>query len=279
MPSRRQFVAGLGAAGLGAMLSPALSFAESGESTMARIKRTKTLRTGVIAGAAPYFQKAVPSGEWQGFGPDFARQLAKSLGVGLQLVETTWGNAVLDLQANKIDCMFGMAPTEQRKKMVGFSTPLFQNTFTIVARKGFDPKTWADVDDPKVKVSVDIGSNQDTFATQTLKKATIKRFDTSGDATLALQTKRVGAQVLAALLGVTVLAKSPGLGHLIVPTPVQGAPVNVGVQKEADPAFLAYLDDWLTKMHQSGETKKVILENMEKLVGIKASEFPKEVTL
>ncbi|TCT10302.1 transporter substrate-binding domain-containing protein [Paralcaligenes ureilyticus] len=279
MSSRRQFVAGLGAAGLGAVLPMARSFAESNESSMARIKRTKTLRTGVVAGAAPYFAKSVATGQWQGFGPDFARQLAQSLGVKLQLVETTWGNAVLDLQANKIDCMFGMAPTEQRKKMVGFTAPLFQNTFTLVARKGFDPKTWAEVDQPKVRISVDIGSNQDTFATQTLKKATIQRFDTSGDATLALQTGRADGQLLVALLGVTVLAKAPGLGHLIVPTPVEGAPTSIGVQKETDTAFLAAVNEWLAKMRSSGETRKIILENMEKLVGIKAADFPKEVVL
>jgi polar amino acid transport system substrate-binding protein len=279
MSSRRQFVAGLGAAGLGAMLPMARSFAESNESTMARIKRTKTLRTGVVAGAAPYFAKSITTGQWQGFGPDFAQQLAQSLGVKLQLVETTWGNAVLDLQANKIDCMFGMAPTEQRKKMVGFTAPLFQNTFTLVARKGFNPKTWAEVDQPKIRISVDIGSNQDTFATQTLKKATIQRFDTSGDATLALQTGRADGQLLVALLGVTVLAKSPGLGHLIVPTPVEGAPTSIGVQKETDTAFLTAVNEWLAKMRSSGETRKIILENMEKLVGIKAADFPKEVVL
>ncbi|MBU6494329.1 MAG: transporter substrate-binding domain-containing protein [Burkholderiales bacterium] len=279
MPSRRRFVAGLGAAGLGAMLPLATSHAQGPESAMARIKRTKTLRTGVVAGAPPYFQKSVATGQWQGFGPDLAAQLAQSMGVKLQLVETTWGNAVLDLQSNKIDCMFGMAPTEQRKKMVGFSTPIFQNTFTIVARKGFDPKTWAEVDNPKVKLAVDVGSNQDAFATQNLGKANIQRFDTSGDATLALQTGRVDAQVLVALLGVTVLAKSPGLGHLVIPTPVQGSPVCVGVQKETDTAFLSYLDAWLAKMHQSGTTKKIILENMQKLVGIDPSNFPKEVQL
>jgi polar amino acid transport system substrate-binding protein len=257
----------------------AASFAESNESAMARIMRTKTLRSGVIAGAAPYFAKSVATREWQGFGPDFSRHLAKSLGVKLQLVETTWGNAVLDLQANKIDCMFGMAPTEQRKKMIGFTDPLFQNTFTLVARKGFDPKTWAEADDPKVRISVDIGSNQDAFATQTFKKASIKRFDTSGDATLALQTGRADAQLLVALLGVTVLTKAPGLGHIIVPTPVSGAPTCIGIQKETDTALLTAVNKWLAQMRGSGETRKIILENMEKLVGIKAKDFPKEVVL
>lgn len=279
MPSRRQFVAGLGAATLGAALPLTRALAESTEPAMARIRRTKTLRSGVIAGAAPYFAKVVGTGQWEGFGPDFSIDLAKALGVQVKFVETTWGNAVLDLQANKIDCMFGMGPTPQRRKMIGFTDPLFHNTFTLVARKGFDPKTWSEADTPDVKISVDIGSNQDAFATKTFKKAQIRRFDTSGDATLALQTGRVDAQLLVALLGVTVLAKAPGLGHIVVPTPISGAPTCIGIQKETDTALLTAINQWLEKMHSSGETRRVILSNMEKLVGIKAKDFPKEVTL
>ncbi len=278
MVTRRTFVKGICATGLGPLVAgPAL--AQAPESTMARIKRNKVLRTGFVAGAAPYYVKSVATGEWQGFCVDFAHQLAASLGAQLQAIDTTWGNAVLDLQSNKIDCMFGLAPTEQRKKTVGFSSTLFENTFTLVARKGFDAKTWADVDKPEVRLSVDQGSNQDTFATQNLKHASLRRFETSGDATLALQTGRVDAQVLVALLGVTVLAKSPQLGHLIVPSPREAATTAIGVQKETDPAFLAHLNDWLAKKHASGEIKKTILDNMQKLAGVPPSSFPKEVTL
>ncbi|WP_181885526.1 transporter substrate-binding domain-containing protein [Trinickia dinghuensis] len=277
MITRRDFVAGMCAAGLGTMVSvPALAQAES---TMARIKRTKVLRTGFVAGAAPYFVKSVATGEWQGFCVDFAKQLAASLGVQLQVVDTTWGNSVLDLQSNKIDCMFGLAPTEARKKTVGFTSPLFLNTFTLVARKGFDPKTWADVDKPSVRLSVDQGSNQDTFATQSLSHASLRRFETSGDATLALQTGRVDAQVLVVLLAVTVLSKSPQLGHLVVPSPQSTAPTAVGLQKEDDPAFMNYLNDWLSKQRASGNIRKTILDNMQKLAGIDPKLFPKEVTL
>ena len=278
MPTRREFVQAVGAAGLIAMLPPLPAFAQAAETAMERIKRTKTLRTGFVAGAAPYFAKSVATGEWQGFCADFARQLAQSLGVKLQIVETTWGNSVLDLQANKIDCMFGMAPTEQRQKMVGFSSPLFQNTFTLVARNGFDPKSWAEVDRPDVRLSVDVGSNQDTFATLSLKQANVRRFDTSGDATLALQTGRVDAQVLVVLLAVTVIAKAPSIGHLVLPAPLAGAPTSVGIPKETDTAFQQYLNNWVGGMRQSGEIKKTIVSNMQKLAGIDPASFPKEIS-
>lgn len=278
MITRRRFVTGTCAAGVGSMLiRPVL--AQPVESTMARVKRTKVVRTGFVAGASPYFVKSVATGEWEGFCADFARQFAASLGARLEIVDTTWGNAVLDLQSNKIDCMFGMAPTEQRKKTVSFSAPLFQNTFTLIARKGFDPKTWTDVDKPEVRLSVDQGSNQDTFATQSLTHAALRRFETSGDATLALQTGRVDAQVLVVLLAVTALSKSAQLGHLVIPTPHALAPTAVGAQKEDDPAFVAYINDWLAKQRASGEIRKTILGNMQKLAGVDPSLFPKEVTL
>jgi polar amino acid transport system substrate-binding protein len=275
--TRRGFVSGMCAAGLGSMIATP-SFAQS-ESTMERVKRTKIVRTGFVAGAAPYFVKSVATGEWQGFCVDFAHQFADSLGAKLQIVDTTWGNAVLDLQANKIDCMFGMAPTEQRMKTVGFTDPLFLNTFTLVARKGYDPKTWDEVNQPGSRISVDQGSNQDQFATQTLTKAQLQRFETSGDATLAVQTGRADAQLLVILLGVTVLSKSPQLGHLIVPTPAATAPTAIGVQKEQDQAFTQHANQWLAKQRASGVIKQTILSNMQKLAGVDPKLFPKEATL
>ena len=85
------------------------------ETSMQRVERTKTLRVGVISGATPYFHKDLVSQKWQGFGPDFAASLAQKLGTKVELVETTWGNSVMDLQANKIDVMFGMGPTPARR--------------------------------------------------------------------------------------------------------------------------------------------------------------------
>ena len=148
------------------------------ETTLQRVERTKVLRIGVISGATPYFHKDLVRNEWQGFGPDFAEGLATKLGAKVERVETTWGNAVMDLQANKIDVMFGMGPTPARREMIDFSDVLFNNTLTVVCKKGYpEVKTWEQLNDPKVKIVVDVGSNQDQFATKTLPKASISRLE------------------------------------------------------------------------------------------------------
>jgi polar amino acid transport system substrate-binding protein len=186
------------------------------------VQRTKTLRIGAVRGAAPYYNKDLASGEWGGFMIDFAKSLAASLNVKLDITETTWGNSVLDLQTHKIDLFFGMNPTPARREVIGFTEPLFLNAFTIVSKKEF--KTWADLNKPEVKIAVDIGSSHDQMISRVCPNATIVRLEKADDATLALQTGRVDAQVLVWLLALNILKKNPSLGKMTVPQPWKRPP-------------------------------------------------------
>ena len=247
------------------------------ETALARVQRTHVLRVGVIGGQIPYFNKNISSGQWEGFGPDFAESLAKSMGAKPEFVETTWGNSVLDLQANKIDVMFGLAPTPAREKMVGFADTLFQNTYTAVCRKGFPHKTWEQLNASENRIVVDLGSSHDQLVSRILPKANITRLETSGAATLALQTGKADCQVLVILLAEPLLAKRPDIGEMYIPAPAYSAPVSIGLRKEADPGLTKAVNAWLAQERASGNVRKVILSNMEKLAGVPASNFPPEV--
>lgn len=248
------------------------------ETTLQRIERTKVLRIGVISGATPYFHKDLVRNEWQGFGPDFAQSLAAKLGAKVERVETSWGNAVMDLQANKIDVMFGMGPTPARREMIDFSDMLFNNTLTVVCKKGYpEVKTWEQLNDPKVKIVVDVGSNQDQFATKTLPKANIARLDSSGAASMAIQTGRADCQVLMVLLAQPLLAKRPDMGKMFVPEPVSTSTVHIGLRKSANKDLENKVNAWIKDARAAGDVQKVIVHNMEKLAGVKPESFPKQV--
>lgn len=247
------------------------------QSSWDHVQQTKVLRVGVIADAIPYFHKNLLTGKWDGFGPDFAQDLAKSLGVKVQYVETTWGNAVLDLQTGKIDVMFGLAPTPERAKSVDFSNTLFVNTYTSVCNKKYAGKDWAQLDNPKVKISVDVGSSNDMAATKMAPKADIQRFDSQGAATLALQSGRVDCQVLVILLAQPMLVKVPDAGTLTIPKPLFSNATAIGLRKEPDHRLLDAVNKWLAKERSSGQVKQVILNNMQKLVGVKPESFPADV--
>ena len=82
MTNRRYFMAQVATAGSVLLGSGNLyAQSDSAETAWARIHRTKLLRIGAVAGAAPYYHKDSVSGEWQGFMIDFAKSLAASLGL------------------------------------------------------------------------------------------------------------------------------------------------------------------------------------------------------
>jgi polar amino acid transport system substrate-binding protein len=275
MTNRRRFIANVFATSFTLLgVESALAQADSTESTWARINRTKTLRIGAVGGAAPYYQKDLASGEWQGFMIDFAKSLAASLNVKLDINETTWGNAVLDLQANKLDVFFGLNPTPARMLVVDFSDPLFNNAFVLLARKDFNPATWAELNDSNVKIAVDIGSSHDQMVTRTCPKAQIIRLEKSADASLAVQTGRADAQVLVTVLALTVVSKNPTIGHVVLPTPVQATTTNLGFRKEADRTWVEYVDKWIAQTRAGGKVKDVVLANLQKLSGVRPEQIP-----
>jgi polar amino acid transport system substrate-binding protein len=277
MTTRRQFIATT-AAGAAATLSlPSFAAGDSTESAWARIHRTKVLRTGAVTGGSPYYNKNLATGEWEGFMIDFAKMLAGNLGVKLELQETTWGNSVLDLQANKIDVFFGLNPTPERALVVDFSDPLFNNAFLLIARKGFEPKTWAEMDKPEVKIAVDVGSSHDQMITKVCPHATILRLPTAAEATLAVQTGRADGQVLASVIALTVVAKNPTVGTVLLPKPTQFTTTTLGFRKETDRTWINYVNKWIADTRAAGKVKEVVLSNLEKLSGIKREQVPSEL--
>ncbi|UQB79268.1 transporter substrate-binding domain-containing protein [Pseudomonas shirazica] len=91
--------------------------------------------------------------------------------------------------------------------MVNFSNPIFQNTYTMVCKKGYPEKTWEQFNAPDAKISVDVGSSMDNFVTSMLPKASISRLESTSAATMALQSGRVDCQVLVVLLAQPLLKK------------------------------------------------------------------------
>lgn len=275
-------IVGLGAIGAvtaGALASPAVAqAADPNESTFARIRRTKKMRIGAVGGGAPYYMKDLASGQWKGFYIDIAKGLADDMEAELEITETTWGNSVLDLQANKIDIFFGLNPTPKRALVVDFSVPVFNNAFAILCKKDFKPKSWAELNSPDIKIAVDQGSSHDQVVSRLTPKAQITRLKTADDATAALQTGRVDAQCLITMLSLTVLKKNPSLGQLVVPTPIFATTSNAGFRREADKTWRDYVNTWIDFNKGLGFIRNAIITNME-LVGVTEADIPPGVSL
>ena len=246
-------------------------------STLERIKRTGILRIAVIVGQEPYFHKDLASGQWSGACIDMANDIASKLGAKVEVVESTWGNQILDLQGDKIDLAFAVNPTPERSLVIDFSTPILVHSFTVITKKGFaKPQSWSDIDKPEVKIAVDLGSTHELIARRYCPKATILGFKNRDEAILAVATGRADCNVSLAVLSVSTLKKNPNLGELAIPRPLLTLPTNMGIRAEADRRYKDFLSAWADYNRSLGQTREWMLKGFA-AVGLTPDDIPAEV--
>ncbi len=250
----------------------------SGETTFDRVQRTKILRIAALPGELPYFQKDLASGEWGGAAIEMAKDIARVFDAKLEYVESTYGNSVLDLQANKVDLAFALNPTPQRALAIGFTHPMIIHPFGCLARHGLEPKTWDDLNRPEIRIAVDLGSLHETVARRFAPKAQTIGFKTRDECTLALQSGHVDAHVQAAILGLSTIGKNPAMGpYYLLTGPLVALPSNLGVRRETDTRFVDVLNAWLDFNRGLGQIREWLLNGLA-LVGVQRDQIPSQLT-
>lgn len=248
------------------------------ESTFDRVQRTKILRIAVLPGALPYFIKDLATGEWSGASMDMARDIAKVFAANLEFVESTYGNSVLDLQANKVDLAFALNPTPARALSIRFTQPVMNHPYGCIARKGFAPANWADLNKPDIRLIVDLGSLHETAARRFAPNAQITGFKTPDEANLAFQGGRADAMIQAAMVGLSALGKNPSLGTFyLLGSPAVSLPSSLGVRREPDTRFVEVIDAWIAMNRGTGQIREWLIAGIEKS-GAKRDSIPAELT-
>lgn len=111
----------------------------------------------------------------EGIDIDQAQALAKDLGVALRFVDSSFAKVIDDLTQDRCDiAMFGIGITPARMEKIRFSKPyLVSDIFAITTKSNRRIKTWADIDQPGVVVSVAKGTLQESVMRDKLKAATL----------------------------------------------------------------------------------------------------------
>ncbi|PVZ70585.1 transporter substrate-binding domain-containing protein [Pelagibaculum spongiae] len=156
-----------------------------------------TIRVGFDAGYQP-FEMVNKKGEYIGFDIDFAKQLAKAMGVKVEFVNTAWDGIIPALLTKKFDIiMGGMTVTSQRNLRVNFADPYIIIGQTIVMRKELAGtiKKPRDLNKPQYKLAVKLGTTGHEAAKRYFPKAQIFEFETQDDAKLEVLNGKVDAFV------------------------------------------------------------------------------------
>ncbi|WP_315764888.1 MULTISPECIES: transporter substrate-binding domain-containing protein [unclassified Bradyrhizobium] len=269
---------GSGAALASAMTAPASAQAAA-DNTLDRVRASKVLRIAVLPGELPYFNKDLASGTWSGFSIEMANDIAKLLDVKLEYIESTYGNSVLDLQANKIDLGFALNPTPQRALVVDFTNTVFPHPFGAMLKKGMEAKTWADINKPEVKIAVDVGSANEAVARRFAPNATIKSLKSRDEVMLEMSSGRVDCVVNALVLGLTAIAKNPNLGtYKILQSPSVAVASAMAVRREPDKRWRDFLSVWVDYNRGIGQMREWFVKGLS-LSGVKPEDVPVELSI
>lgn len=281
MLSRREFGAGFATAAAARRRgadhqAPTAPPPPANEPGLARVLRTRRLRFGAAADEQPYFYKNSAAGRWSGFLVTMAGNLAAALSVELAVIESNWPETATDLHTGKIDLGYVFDPTPQRAMFAEFSKPLFHDTYAIIARKGFTPKTWAEINVPQSLVAVDTGSVREETVRRVAANAAITGFKTREEALSAVGSGRGDCFVATLLTALPIIKKGPKIGELIMPTPHLRAAVCAAVPYDNDRRLRGVANAWAENVRENGQIREWITAGLAES-GIAESDIPPDL--
>jgi len=263
---RNLLSAGIGAVAGAVVIGEAKAQENSAStSTWDRIQQTKILRAGAALQEPWYFKESAPSDApgavksgadiWRGVAPVIAAEIAKAMGVQLQIVETAWGNAAAGLQANQYDFMLCLDGNPTRALAIDFvPAPFLWYPMAVLLRPGLMITSWAEANDAKYRWGVTLGSSSDANLTRHAPKGQITRFQDVNAMYAAFQSNRVDG-IFSLGPSLDLVRTKLGAGTLKVLTPRGALAAGVAIRQEPDQRFKSYLTTCINYYYSGGQTQ------------------------
>jgi ABC-type amino acid transport substrate-binding protein len=201
-----------------------------------------------------------------GFDPDVTRALAKQAGLKVTFVDTRFEQLIAGLGADRFDVIASdLYVTDERAKQVDF-IPYFTTGNSLLAATGgsFKPKTTAELCGKAVAVikGGEIvqklrGEASDACTAKGAKAIDVREFTTDPEATQALLSGQVDAQLTDAAVAKAIVAKTNG--RLTITSSAIIYPVTAGLAvKKGNTALKATLTKALAALKKSGAYAKLL---------------------
>lgn len=156
----------------------ALRFGALAPEGLAALKAQGTLRVGTTGDYAPFSYRTA-EGALAGIDIDLAQAFAESLGLKLELVETSWPTLTADLQRGAFDlALSGISRTLARAAVPGssFSEPYHRGGKAPIIRCEDRARfnRWEAIDQPGVRAVVNPGGTNEAFARSRYRNANLR---------------------------------------------------------------------------------------------------------
>jgi polar amino acid transport system substrate-binding protein len=223
--------------------------------TLAEVKKKGVLVVGVKDSLPPFGYIDEKSREIVGYDVDFARAIAKKLGVKLELKPVTSASRMPQLMEGNIDMIAAtMTKNPERAKQIDFSYTYFLTGQKFITPKG-KVRSLKDLDGKKIGTAK--GSTSEQNVKKAIPSATVLSFDDYPQAFLALQQGKVAAVTTDESILAGILAKAPNKAKFEIPNlQISEEPYGLGMRK-GDTQFVAFVNKTLLEMEKNGEAKGI----------------------
>jgi len=217
--------------------------------TMASVKQKGKLVVGVKADYKP-FGYTDPSGKIVGLEIDLANDVAKRLGVAIELVPVVAANRMEFLKQGRIDLMIAtMAYKPDRAEVIGIPDPYYYaGAANVFAKKNSGLKAWADL---KGKPVCAIQGAYYNRRTGEEFGANLVVFKGVTEAMAALEAGNCVGTVFDTTFFAGIMGDAKWADYAMVLPSIDPEPWGLGVRKD-DPKFAAYMSDVLKDWHKTG---------------------------
>ena len=230
----------------------------------AQAKAFTEIKFGVDA-TYPPFESLAPNGQFQGFDIDLGKAICAYLKVKCVFVSQTFDSIIPALEARKFDAILSsMSKTPARAKVIDFSSQMYDEPTSLIAKKGSG--ITASVDSLKGKtVGVEAGTIQESYANAYWKPNGVNVVSYPGQDQVYsdLLAGRLDASLQDSVEADYGFLRTPkGQDYHLVaditsdPKDVLGSFVAIGVRKN-EPELLAKIDQAIAAIIADGTYKKL----------------------
>jgi chorismate mutase-like protein len=239
---------------LASATTPAFAAPPMQPSRLDEVMARGVLRVGSTGDYKPFSYRPNPSADFVGLDIELAADLARSLGVKLEVVPTSWPTLMKDYEADRFDLAIGgISVTLERQKKALFSLPYLRDGKTPITRCENQSRfqTLAQIDRPEVRLVENPGGTNERFARAHAPHAQLSIYP--DNVTIFDQVASGQADVMITDATETRLQQRlhPGVLCAVHPdTPFDFSEKAVLLPR--DLVFKAYVDQWLHQAEGSG---------------------------
>jgi L-cystine transport system substrate-binding protein len=241
---------------LGGLTLAGVSHARAAErgAVPAAIKSRGALVIG-LEGTYPPFNYQDESGQLVGFEVDFAKAVAKQLGLTTDFRPTKWDGILAALASGRIDVVINQVTiTPERQKVYDFSEPYTVSGIQIITRRGDEAKYDAPAKLKGVRVGVGLGTNYEQWLRQNVPGADIRTYDDDPTKYQDLRAGRIDAVLNDRLVAADFIKKSGG-PFVAAGKPFAAQSAGIALRKDAE--FKAALDNAIDQLRADGTLKAI----------------------